>query len=58
MNEFLEFLNKRVHYLRGFDEEIDDLKMDGEEIFSAGVEDGRFKEAMFIRDKVKELLSK
>lgn len=59
MEELLEFLDMRVEYLRGFDEDEEpDFDMDGEEIFNAGVEEGRFKEAVFLRDKVKKMISK
>lgn len=58
MEELLEFLNKRVEFLRGFEEEDNDLEIDGEEIYESGVEAGKFKEAVFIRDKVKKILSR
>lgn len=59
MEEILEFLNARVEFLRGFgDDEIDDELIDGEEIYNRGIEEGRFSEAVFLRKKVKEMVSK
>lgn len=58
MDKLLEFLNKRVEYLRGFGEDNDeDLELDGEEIYGKGVGEGRFKEAVFLRDKIRKLIS-
>jgi len=57
MEELLEFLNKRVEHLRRFGEDKDD-EPDGDTIFNLGVEDGRFKEAVFIRDKINKMILK
>lgn len=59
MNEILEFLDARILFLRGFDEdEYDDDIQDGEEIYSRGVENGKYEEAVFIRKKIIELITK
>ena len=56
MDKILEFLNKRVEFLRGFEEDEDDETIDGEEIYSRGEKSGKFKEAVFIRNKVKKMI--
>lgn len=56
MEELLKFLDCRVDFLRGFGDEEE--YEDAEEIYEAGIETGRFKESVFIRNKVKEMLSK
>lgn len=56
MDEILEFLNRRVEYLKGFDEDDEDDFIDGEEVYSRGIEQGRFGEAVFIRDKIKKMM--
>jgi hypothetical protein len=58
MNEILEFLDMRVSFLQGFGEDEEEDTDDGEEIFSRGEESGKYKEAVFIRKKIKEILSK
>lgn len=58
MKELLDFLNARVQFLQGFEEDEDDTELfDGEDIFNRGKEDGRYIEAVFIRDKVKEMIN-
>jgi len=58
MEDVLEFLDARVSFLRGFGEDEDEETIDGEEIYTRGVENGKYKEAIFIRRKIKEILSK
>lgn len=58
MEEILKFLDMRVSFLQGFGEEDEVDTVDGEEIYSRGVENGKYEEAIFIRKKIKELLSK
>ena len=59
MNDILEFLHARVAFLKSFgDDEIDDELIDGEEIYNRGVEEGKYKEAVFILKKVEEIASK
>lgn len=55
MKEIVEFLERRISFLRGFEEEETEFE-DGETIYEKGVEDGRFKEAVFINKKIKELI--
>lgn len=57
MKEIFEFLERRISFLRGFDDEEEETEFeDGETIYEKGVEDGRFKEAVFINKKIKELI--
>lgn len=56
MDEILKFLDMRVSFLQGFDEDEEDETIDGEEIYSRGVENGKYKEAVFIQNKIKQLL--
>ena len=58
MNEILKFLDMRVSFLRGFGEDDEEETIDGEEIYTRGVENGKYEEAVFIRKKIKEILSK
>lgn len=58
MKEIFEFLERRISFLRGFDDEEETEFEDGETIYEKGVEDGRFKEAVFINKKIKELMKK
>lgn len=59
MKEIFEFLERRISFLRGFGEDEEENEFeDGETIYEKGVEDGRFKEAVFINKKIKELMKK
>ena len=58
MNEILEFMDMRVSFLRGFGEDDEEETIDGEEIYTRGVENGKYEETVFIRKKIKEILSK
>ena len=59
MKEIFEFLERRISFLRGFGEDEEENEFeDGETIYEKGVEDGRFKEAVFIHKKIKELMKK
>ncbi len=58
MDEILKFLDMRVAFLRGFDEDEDEEIIDGEEIYTRGVENGKYEEAVFIRKKINEMLIK
>lgn len=57
MDKILEFLNNRIEKLGSVDaEEPDDL--DGEGIYDLGRNDGRYAEAIFIKEEIEKMVEK